>query len=75
MQALFNLCAISYLLIYAFEGVIRYGLYNVGHDDAILLRDGLVIAAAGAAVRHPGLPAARASRVCSYSPASLVCTG
>ena len=43
MQALFSLCAVSYLLIYAFEGVIRYGLYNVGHDDAILLRDGLVM--------------------------------
>jgi hypothetical protein len=43
MQALFSLCAVSYLLIYAFEGAIRYGLYNIGHDDAILLRDGLVL--------------------------------
>ena len=43
MQSLFSLCAVSYLLIYAFEGAIRYGLYNIGHDDAILLRDGLVL--------------------------------
>ena len=63
MQALFSLCAVSYLLIYAFEGVIRYGLYNVGHDDAILLRDGLVMLPLARAVRHPGFPAARASRV------------
>jgi hypothetical protein len=44
MQAVFGLCAISYLLIYAFEGAIRYGLYNVGLDNVILLRDGLIIA-------------------------------
>jgi hypothetical protein len=43
MQALFNLCGISYLLIYAFEGAIRYWLYNIGHDDVILLRDGLIL--------------------------------
>jgi hypothetical protein len=43
MQFLFSLCAVVYLLIYAFEGVIRYGLYNVGMDNAILLRDGLMI--------------------------------
>ena len=30
------------LLIYAFEGALRYGLYNVGLDSAILLRDGLL---------------------------------
>jgi hypothetical protein len=29
-------------MIYAFEGVIRYGLYNVGHDEVILLRDALI---------------------------------
>ncbi|HUN40888.1 MAG TPA: hypothetical protein VMU81_11395 [Acetobacteraceae bacterium] len=43
MQRLFSLCAISYLMIYAFEGVIRYGLYNIGASDAILLRDGLIL--------------------------------
>ena len=43
MQGLFTLCAVAYLLIYAFEGVIRYGLYSVGADSAILLRDGLII--------------------------------
>ncbi len=43
MQGLFTLCAVAYLLIYAFEGVIRYGLYSVGADNAILLRDGLII--------------------------------
>jgi hypothetical protein len=42
MQALFTFCAVIYLLIYAFEGVIRYGLYNVGMDNLILLRDALV---------------------------------
>jgi hypothetical protein len=43
MQFLFGFCAVAYLLIYAFEGVIRYGLYNVGMDSVILLRDGLLI--------------------------------
>jgi hypothetical protein len=43
MQGLFTLCAVAYLLIYAFEGVIRYGLYSVGADSAILVRDGLII--------------------------------
>jgi hypothetical protein len=43
MRSLFSLCAFTYLTIYAFEGVIRYGLFNVGLDNAILLRDGLVI--------------------------------
>src|SRR5215472_5801575 len=42
MQALFTTSATIYLLIYAFEGVLRYGLYNVGQDSAILLRDGLL---------------------------------
>jgi hypothetical protein len=42
MQALFTTSATIYLLIYAFEGVLRYGLYNVGMDSAILLRDGLL---------------------------------
>ena len=44
MQALFTLCAVIYLLIYAFEGVIRYGLSSVGMDNLILLRDALVTA-------------------------------
>ena len=43
MQALFTVCALAYLLIYAFEGVIRYGLYSVGADSLILLRDGLIV--------------------------------
>jgi F0F1-type ATP synthase assembly protein I len=43
MQSLFALCAVVYLLIYAFEGVIRYGLYNIGASSAILLRDGLIL--------------------------------
>lgn len=43
MQPLFAFCSIVYLLIYAFEGAIRYGLYNIGMDSAILLRDALVI--------------------------------
>ena len=42
MQTLFTFCAFSYLLIYAFEGVIRYGLYLAGADNLILLRDALV---------------------------------
>ncbi len=43
MQGLFTLCASIYLVIYALEGVVRYGLYNIGHDNAILLRDLLMI--------------------------------
>jgi hypothetical protein len=43
MRSLFSLCAFSYVVLYAFEGVVRYGLFNVGLDNAILLRDGLVI--------------------------------
>jgi hypothetical protein len=43
MQRLFNVAAVVYILIYAFEGVVRYGLYNAGHDDAILLRDLLLV--------------------------------
>ena len=42
MQALFTFSASVYLLIYAFEGALRYGLDNVGMDSAILLRDGLL---------------------------------
>ena len=42
MQALFTFSATVYLLIYAFEGALRYGLYNVGLDSVILLRDGLL---------------------------------
>jgi hypothetical protein len=43
MQRLFTLAAIVYVLIYAGEGVVRYGLYSMGHDDAILLRDLLLV--------------------------------
>ncbi len=42
MQALFTVSATLYLLIYAFEGALRYGLYSVGMDSVILLRDGLL---------------------------------
>jgi hypothetical protein len=42
MQRVFTFSAIVYLLIYALEGVLRYGLYSVGMDSAILLRDGLL---------------------------------
>jgi hypothetical protein len=47
MQRTFNVGAVVYILIYAFEGVVRYGLYSVGHDDAILLRDLLMVAPLG----------------------------
>ena len=43
MRSLFGICAIAYLMLYAFEGAIRYGLYNVGADNLILLRDGLIV--------------------------------
>lgn len=43
MQGLFSLCAVIYLLIYAFESAIRYGLYSVGASSVILLRDGLIL--------------------------------
>jgi hypothetical protein len=43
MPALFGFCALLYLSIYAFEGPIRYALYNVGLSNMIWLRDGLMI--------------------------------
>ena len=43
MQSVFTFAGTTYLLIYAFEGLLRYGLYNVGMDSAILLRDGLLV--------------------------------
>jgi hypothetical protein len=43
MQALFTISGVGYLLIYAFEGAIRYALYGVGQDNAILLRDALMV--------------------------------
>lgn len=43
MPGLFSLCAVIYLLIYAFEGLIRYGLYSIGASSVILLRDGLIL--------------------------------
>ncbi len=42
MQTFFTVSATLYILLYAFEGALRYGLYNVGMDSAILLRDGLL---------------------------------
>jgi hypothetical protein len=42
LQAPFTFSATVYLLIYAFEGALPYGLYNVGMDSVILLRDGLL---------------------------------
>jgi hypothetical protein len=38
---------VIYISIYAFEGAVRYGLYSVGHDDAILLRDLLMVVPLG----------------------------
>ena len=43
MRLIFTFASVTYLMIYAFEGVIRYGLYNVGLSNAILLRDGLLV--------------------------------
>ena len=43
MRRLFIVSAIIYVLIYACEGAVRYGLYNIGRDDAILLRDLLML--------------------------------
>ena len=42
MRRLFTFCATGYLLIYAFEGAIRFGLHSTGTDSAILLRDALI---------------------------------
>lgn len=38
----FLLCGMIYLAIYVLEAVVRYGLYLVGKDSLILLRDGLM---------------------------------
>ncbi len=43
MPALFATSALLYILTYAFEGVVRYGLYLVGADSLILLRDALLV--------------------------------
>jgi hypothetical protein len=43
MRNLFTACAVAYVVLYAFEGVIRYGLYGTGLDAAILLRDLLIL--------------------------------
>ena len=43
MQTLFTFCVIIYVLMYATEAVIRYGLFFIGMDQAILLRDLLLI--------------------------------
>lgn len=43
MRRFFGYCALTYLLIYAFEGVVRYGLAMAGASSVILLRDLLII--------------------------------
>jgi hypothetical protein len=43
LAKVFNVAAVVYILVYAFEGVVRFGLYSMGGDDAILLRDLLLI--------------------------------
>jgi hypothetical protein len=42
--AIFAVCGALYLAIYALESPVRYGLYLLGKDSLILLRDGLIIA-------------------------------
>ena len=42
MRGLFVLSATLYVLIYAFEAPVRYGLHTMGMDAAIFLRDGLL---------------------------------
>src|SRR5271166_4588293 len=42
MRKLFTLAAVLFLLIYAFEAPLRYGLNAVGQDNAIFIRDGLI---------------------------------
>ncbi len=41
---LFAICAGFYLMIYSTEAVIRYGLYLIGKDSLILIRDMLMVA-------------------------------
>ncbi len=53
MRRLFLLAATLYVLIYAFEAPLRYALNSFGMDNAIFIRDGLLDAAACAAVRRP----------------------
>jgi len=43
MARLFSFGAVIYLLIYAFEAAIRWGLFSVGMDNAILARDALIM--------------------------------
>lgn len=42
LARVFTLCGMIYLGIYVLEAVVRYGLYLVGKDSLILLRDGLM---------------------------------
>jgi len=42
LARVFMLCGMIYLGIYVLEAVVRYGLYLVGKDSLILLRDGLM---------------------------------
>lgn len=41
---LFAICAGFYLMIYSTEAVIRFGLYLIGKDSLILIRDALMVA-------------------------------
>lgn len=43
MQRIFTFCALAYFAIYAFEGVVRWGLSLVGADSLILVRDALIV--------------------------------
>lgn len=43
MAFLFSAAGLAYVLAYAFEGVLRYGLYLTGASSLILLRDALLV--------------------------------
>ncbi|MGH7044005.1 MAG: hypothetical protein ACREFY_18030, partial [Acetobacteraceae bacterium] len=42
MRRAFLICGLLYVLVYAFEGVVRYGLHLAHADDAIFVRDALL---------------------------------
>lgn len=43
MRRLFLVCGLGYILIYAFEGVVRYGLVEAGASNAIFIRDAMLL--------------------------------
>lgn len=43
MRRVFVVCGFLYIMVYAFEGAVRYGLHLVGADSAIFIRDGMLI--------------------------------